>query len=224
MENLKLRPVLAIRVFAGDTKAFGPGIAMLLRHVDALHSLRKAAAEMGMAYSKAWRITKESEAALGFALLDSSTGGKHGGGAHLTPEPCSPAMTLIQTRSAPQTCRFFGSISRRTAFDLLQLDFLRNDLRRFGNHHLPAECDANRIPRRERGHSFAGNINFFPLRKALAFLRTGNHYGVFIHLSHRAGKRLPAALASAKQCGEQECRYENDPPFFHKKEYLRPSL
>ena len=86
MENLKLRPVLAIRVFAGDTKAFGPGIATLLRHVDALHSLRKAAAEMGMAYSKAWRITKESEAALGFALLDSSTGGKHGGGAALTPE------------------------------------------------------------------------------------------------------------------------------------------
>jgi len=37
-------------------------------------------------------------------------------------------------------------------------------------------------------------------------------------------QRLPAALASAKQCGEQECRYENDPPFFHKKEYLRPSL
>ena len=86
MENPNLRPVLAIRVFAGDTKAFGPGIAMLLRHVDALHSLRKAAAEMGMAYSKAWRITKESEAALGFALLDSSTGGKHGGGARLTPE------------------------------------------------------------------------------------------------------------------------------------------
>ena len=46
MENLKLRPVLAIRVFAGDTKAFGPGIATLLRHVSALHSLRKAAAEM----------------------------------------------------------------------------------------------------------------------------------------------------------------------------------
>lgn len=32
-------------------------------------------------------LQKESEAALGFALLDSSTGGKHGGGARLlTPE------------------------------------------------------------------------------------------------------------------------------------------
>lgn len=84
MENPKLRPVLSIRIFAGETKAFGPGIAALLHHVDALHSLRAAAAEMGMAYSKAWRITKESEAALGFALLDSATGGKHGGGARLT--------------------------------------------------------------------------------------------------------------------------------------------
>ena len=86
MENLKLRPVLAIRVFAGDTKAFGPGIAMLLRHVDALHSLRKAAAEMGMAYSKAWKMIKTAEENLGFSLLTSVTGGKGGGGAELTPE------------------------------------------------------------------------------------------------------------------------------------------
>ena len=70
MENLKLRPVLAIRVFAGDTKAFGPGIATLLRHVDALHSLRKAAAEMGMAYSKAWRIVNEAEGQLGCKLIE----------------------------------------------------------------------------------------------------------------------------------------------------------
>lgn len=86
MHLSKLRPVLAIRLFADDTKAFGPGVATLLHHVDALHSLRAAAAAMGMAYSKAWRITKESEALLGFALLDSATGGKNGGGARLTPE------------------------------------------------------------------------------------------------------------------------------------------
>lgn len=86
MENRKLHPVLAIRIFTEDGKAFGPGIATLLRNVDRLHSLRAAAAEMGMAYSKAWRITKESEAFLGFALLVSNAGGKNGGGAHLTPE------------------------------------------------------------------------------------------------------------------------------------------
>ena len=76
---------LSCRLFT-DAKCFGPGVAQLLHAVQQLHSLRAAALSMDMAYSKAWRITKESEAALGFALLDSSTGGKHGGGARLTPE------------------------------------------------------------------------------------------------------------------------------------------
>ena len=48
--------------------------------------MRAAAAEMEMAYSKAWTIIKNSENALGFKLLNSSTGGKHGGGAVLTAE------------------------------------------------------------------------------------------------------------------------------------------
>ena len=46
----------------------------------------RAAAEMGMAYSKAWRILRDCEGALGFPLLDSTTGGRHGGGAVLTAE------------------------------------------------------------------------------------------------------------------------------------------
>ena len=39
-----------------------------------------------MAYSKAWTILKNAQLSLGFKLLDSTTGGKHGGGARLTPE------------------------------------------------------------------------------------------------------------------------------------------
>ena len=69
-----------------DTKCFGPGIAQLLHAVDRLHSLRAAAAEMEMAYSKAWNIIRNSEEALGFKLLHSSVGGKGGGGAYLTEE------------------------------------------------------------------------------------------------------------------------------------------
>ena len=41
---------------------------------------------MEMAYSKAWKIIRQSEAALGCKLLTSSTGGRGGGGAVLTPE------------------------------------------------------------------------------------------------------------------------------------------
>ena len=79
------RPVLTIRIF-GEEKCFGPGVAVLLRKVRELHSLRAAAMSIGMAYSKAWTILKNAQQHLGFELLHSTTGGKHGGGATLTPE------------------------------------------------------------------------------------------------------------------------------------------
>lgn len=81
----RFRPVLSIRIFA-DEKCFGPGIAMLLKKVEEHHSLRAAAMSIGMAYSKAWTILKNSQQQLGFPLLYSTTGGKNGGGAKLTPE------------------------------------------------------------------------------------------------------------------------------------------
>ncbi len=81
----KMTYKLTVRLFR-DGKCFGPGIAELLRRVDATHSLRAASLGMGMAYSKAWRIMKETEAQLGFRLLHSTTGGHNGGGAELTAE------------------------------------------------------------------------------------------------------------------------------------------
>lgn len=81
----KLHTVLTIRLFA-DEKCFGPGIATLLHHIEKRHSLRAAAAEMDMAYSKAWTIVRNAEGQLGFKLLHSTTGGRHGGGAALTEE------------------------------------------------------------------------------------------------------------------------------------------
>ena len=78
-----LHPVLSIRIFA-EEKCFGPGVAALLNRIHEHHSLRAAAMSMGMAYSKAWTIVKNSEEALGFKLLESTTGGRHGGGATLS--------------------------------------------------------------------------------------------------------------------------------------------
>ena len=82
----KFRPVLSVRIFGGETKCFGPGVAELLRRVEEHHSLRAAANSMCMAYSKAWTVIKNAENALGYRLLVSSTGGKNGGGATLSPE------------------------------------------------------------------------------------------------------------------------------------------
>lgn len=75
--------VMTIRLF-GENKCFGPGIAQLLHRVEEMHSLRAAAISMDMAYSKAWKIMRAAQQTLGFSLLESTTGGKNGGGAVLT--------------------------------------------------------------------------------------------------------------------------------------------
>ena len=85
MEEKKLHPVITVRLYT-DEKCFGPGVAMLLERVERLRSLRSAAMDMDMAYSKAWTILRNAERQLGFKLISSTTGGRHGGGAVLTAE------------------------------------------------------------------------------------------------------------------------------------------
>lgn len=76
---------LTVRLYTNDhLRCFGPGIATLLSQVREHRSLRAAAASMGMAYSKAWRIIRTAEEVFGCKLLDSTIGGTHGGGAVLT--------------------------------------------------------------------------------------------------------------------------------------------
>lgn len=67
-------------------KFFGEGPCRLLRLVEETGSLRCAAASMEMAYSKALKLVKQAESALGFPLTQRSVGGKDGGGSTLTPE------------------------------------------------------------------------------------------------------------------------------------------
>lgn len=77
---------LTIQLYTDDNRrCFGPGIATLLERVREHHSLRAAASSMEMAYSKAWRIIRTAEEVFGCKLLDSTTGGRNGGGATLTP-------------------------------------------------------------------------------------------------------------------------------------------
>lgn len=80
-----LRYDLRLRLFRDD-KCFGPGVAELLHGVEQHGSIRAACRDMGMAYSKAWKILKRAEEDLGFALLMRETGGSGGGHAMLTPE------------------------------------------------------------------------------------------------------------------------------------------
>lgn len=63
---------------------FGPGVMQLLLLIEQGESLNQAAASLGMAYSKAWRIIKRAEAELGFDLILRKRGGTGGGGSSLT--------------------------------------------------------------------------------------------------------------------------------------------
>lgn len=81
----KLRYGLSVKLY-GEDKAFGPGIAELLRNVEKQGSLQGAAQAMNMAYSKAWKIVKAAEAEWDLSLMDRETGGRDGGGSTLTPE------------------------------------------------------------------------------------------------------------------------------------------
>jgi len=67
-------------------KVFGEGPFRLLKRVGRTASLHQAASDMGMSYSKAWRLIQTLEERLGFKLLDRRIGGQSGGGSNLTPE------------------------------------------------------------------------------------------------------------------------------------------
>jgi molybdate transport system regulatory protein len=56
-----------------------------LKRIEGTGSLHKAAAQMEMAYSKAWKLIQKIEQRLGFPLLVRRVGGPSGGGSQITP-------------------------------------------------------------------------------------------------------------------------------------------
>ena len=78
-KKAKIQPVIRLAVKGDDPEVnsqFGRGVANLCLGVRELGSLNAAAKDMKMAYSKAWRIIKETEAALDMQLLNRD--GAHG--------------------------------------------------------------------------------------------------------------------------------------------------
>ena len=57
-------------------KFFGEGPCRLLHAVEQTGSLRAAAQSMGMAYTKALKLVRHAEKALGFALTERTAGGQ----------------------------------------------------------------------------------------------------------------------------------------------------
>lgn len=63
----------------------GNGKMHLLKIIDELGSIQKAAIKMGLSYRHAWGMIKKMEKRAGFKLVKTAVGGKEGGGAKLTP-------------------------------------------------------------------------------------------------------------------------------------------
>lgn len=72
-----------IRVYRIE-RNFGPGTVELMSLVRQTGSLSSACKQMGMAYSKAWKMVGQAEADLGFSLMEGVRGGEHGGSTVLT--------------------------------------------------------------------------------------------------------------------------------------------
>lgn len=73
-------------IFVDDNneKFFGEGPYRLLRGVEEIGSLRAAANNMGMSYTKALKLVNNLEKELGFEFIKRVVGGKSGGGSYLT--------------------------------------------------------------------------------------------------------------------------------------------
>lgn len=73
-----------IRILFRKAIAMGPGKADLLRAIEATGSISAAARELGMSYRRAWLLVDTMNQCFKSPLVETLTGGQHGGGAHVT--------------------------------------------------------------------------------------------------------------------------------------------
>lgn len=75
---------ITARLIARGERAFGPGKADLLERIASEGSISKAAKAMEMSYSRAWQLVDAMNQAFRKPLVESTAGGRKGGGAVLT--------------------------------------------------------------------------------------------------------------------------------------------
>lgn len=77
---------LKVKIYLEDEqdKFMGIGVLWLLMNIQEKHSLKAAAEEMGISYTKAYSMINRLEEGLGQKILDRKKGGKNRSGAELT--------------------------------------------------------------------------------------------------------------------------------------------
>jgi len=78
----RLKP--QIRILFRKAIAMGPGKADLLRAIAETGSISAAARQMDMSYRRAWLLVDTMNQSFSTPLVETATGGSHGGGARVT--------------------------------------------------------------------------------------------------------------------------------------------
>lgn len=78
------KPLIRPRLYLGPELSLGPGKIDLLRKVGELGSISAAARALAMPYKRAWLLIDSLNRGLPAPVIETATGGRAGGGAHLT--------------------------------------------------------------------------------------------------------------------------------------------
>lgn len=75
---------ITVQLFVDDERAFGPGRADILAAIDREGSISAACRGLGMSYRYAWMLVESMNHCFVEKLVETTLGGKKGGGAALT--------------------------------------------------------------------------------------------------------------------------------------------
>jgi molybdate transport system regulatory protein len=83
-EPTSARLKLKAQIFLGDEIAMGPGKADLLEAIERTGSISAAGRLLGMSYRRTWLLVDTMNRCWKEPLVETATGGSHGGGARLS--------------------------------------------------------------------------------------------------------------------------------------------
>ena len=117
-----MRPALRVMLCddAGE-RFFGEGPCRLLHLIEETGSLRSAAAQMGLSYSKALRLVQHAEKELGFALTCKTIGGRGGGGSTLTQQLAKNELFTQDKHLARKAAEMLAAFDLEKAYSKQQI-------------------------------------------------------------------------------------------------------
>jgi molybdate transport system regulatory protein len=83
--SIPIQPRLRI-MLVREKLFFGPGTFQLLQLIDETGSVQLACRQMGLSYSKAWKMLETLDEQLAFKVVERQQGGSHGGRSRITPK------------------------------------------------------------------------------------------------------------------------------------------